>query len=66
MSASDHLIPVVVSRVVEVNSIIKRFEFKHIHGNELPAFSGGAHIVVEMLDGPTKRKNAYSLMRLAL
>ncbi|MHC8492614.1 PDR/VanB family oxidoreductase [Thalassospira sp. SM2505] len=62
MSASDHLIPVVVSKVVEVNSIIKRFEFKHVDGNELPAFSGGAHIVVEMLDGPTKRKNAYSLM----
>ncbi|MEQ8285843.1 PDR/VanB family oxidoreductase [Thalassospira sp.] len=62
MSASDHLIPVVVSKVVDVNSIIKRFEFKHINGDILPAFSGGAHIMVEMLDGPTKRKNAYSLM----
>ena len=62
MSASDHLIPVVVSNVVEVNPIIKRFEFKHVNGDELPAFSGGAHIVVEMLDDGTKRKNPYSLM----
>ena len=31
MSASDNLIPVVVSKVVDVNSIIKRFEFKHIN-----------------------------------
>lgn len=62
MRASDNLIPVIVSDVVEVNSIIKRFEFKHLHGDALPAFSGGAHIVVEMRDGATKRKNAYSLM----
>jgi ferredoxin-NADP reductase len=62
MSASDNLIPVVVSDVIDVNAIIKQFEFKHIHGDTLPAFSGGAHIVVEMLDGGTKRKNAYSLM----
>ncbi|MCC9626071.1 oxidoreductase [Thalassospira sp. MA62] len=62
MSASDHLIPVVVSDVITVNPIIKRFEFRHQNGDELPAFSGGAHIVVEMLDGTTKRKNPYSLM----
>ncbi|WP_417805653.1 PDR/VanB family oxidoreductase [Thalassospira lucentensis] len=62
MSASDNLIPVIVSDVVAVNDIIKRFEFRHLDGDALPAFSGGAHIVVEMHDGATRRKNAYSLM----
>ncbi|MFK8082742.1 MAG: 2Fe-2S iron-sulfur cluster-binding protein [Granulosicoccus sp.] len=55
-------IDVVVSDVVEVNSLIKRFHFKRTDGNDLPAFSGGAHIVIEMQDGDQQRRTPYSLM----
>lgn len=55
-------IDVVVSEVVEVNSLIKRFHFKQRDGAVLPAFSGGAHIVIEMQDGDQLRRTPYSLM----
>jgi len=55
-------IEVVVSEVVEVNSLIKRFHFKRPDSAPLPAFSGGAHIVIEMADGETLRRTPYSLM----
>ena len=55
-------IDVIVSEVVEVNPLIKRFHFKRKDGSPLPAFSGGAHIVIEMRDGDQIRRVPYSLM----
>jgi ferredoxin-NADP reductase len=51
-----------VAEVVEVNELIKRFRFVSRDGSLLPAFSGGAHTVVEMDDHGTRRLNPYSLM----
>ena len=51
-----------VAEVVEVNELIKRFRFVSRDGSPLPAFSGGAHTVVEMDDHGTRRLNPYSLM----
>jgi ferredoxin-NADP reductase len=51
-----------VSQVTAVNALIKRFRFTARSGGPLPAFSGGAHVVVEMDDHGTRRLNPYSLM----
>ncbi|WP_112312458.1 PDR/VanB family oxidoreductase [Pseudogemmobacter bohemicus] len=53
---------VIVTEVVAVNSLIKRFRFVREDGGLMPGFSGGAHTVVEMDDNGTRRLNAYSLM----
>ena len=55
-------IAVRVAEVVEVNALIKRFRFVARDGSALPAFSGGAHTVVEMEDHGLRRLNPYSLM----
>lgn len=52
---------VVVSDVVELNELIKRFHFRRPDGEPLPAFSGGSHIIVELRDGDTLRRTPYSL-----
>jgi ferredoxin-NADP reductase len=51
-----------VAEVVPVNELITRFRFVARDGSELPAFSGGAHTVVEMDDHGLRRLNPYSLM----
>ncbi|MDQ2066200.1 PDR/VanB family oxidoreductase [Xinfangfangia sp. CPCC 101601] len=51
-----------VEEVVPVNELITRFRFVSRNGAPLPAFSGGAHTVVEMEDHGTRRMNPYSLM----
>lgn len=51
-----------VAEVVPVNDLITRFRFVSRDGSALPAFSGGAHTVVEMDDHGTRRMNPYSLM----
>jgi dimethylamine monooxygenase subunit B len=51
-----------VAEVVQINALIKRFRFVARDGGDLPAFSGGAHVVVEMDDHGTRRLNPYSLM----
>lgn len=51
-----------VEDVVPVNELITRFRFVSRDGSTLPAFSGGAHTVVEMDDHGTRRLNPYSLM----
>ncbi|CAN1498839.1 Hmp Flavodoxin reductases (ferredoxin-NADPH reductases) family 1 [Paracoccaceae bacterium] len=51
-----------VAEVVPVNELITRFRFVASDGADLPAFSGGAHTVVEMDDNGTRRLNPYSLM----
>jgi ferredoxin-NADP reductase len=62
MSVGAPKIDVIVSEVVEVNDLIKRFRFVRADGGEMPHFSGGSHIVVEMDDHGTRRLNPYSLM----
>ena len=59
---SSTRIPVIVTEVTEVNSLIKRFRFVREDGAAMPGFSGGAHSVIEMDDAGTRRLNAYSLM----
>lgn len=59
---SQPRIAVRVSDIVEVTPLVKRFHLEALDGTPLPSFSGGAHIVVEMQDGGTVRRNAYSLM----
>ncbi len=64
MSAGHRLlgaIDVVVTDVVELNPEVKRFHFARPDGQPLPAFSGGAHIVIEMKDGDVTRRTPYSL-----
>jgi dimethylamine monooxygenase subunit B len=51
-----------VESVTPVNDLITRFRFVSRDGADLPAFSGGAHTVVEMDDHGTRRMNPYSLM----
>ena len=51
-----------VTQVVPVNALITRFRFEARDGGPVPAFSGGAHVVVEMDDHGTRRLNPYSLM----
>ena len=55
-------IDVRVSEITPITAEIKRFRFEPIDGAPLPTFSGGAHVVVEMQDGETLRRNPYSLM----
>lgn len=55
-------IPVVVEAVTPVNDLVTRFRFRRRDGGPMPAFSGGAHTVVEMQDEGVQRRNPYSLM----
>ncbi|TJZ91361.1 oxidoreductase [Paracoccus gahaiensis] len=41
---------------------VTRFRLEHPEGAPLPVFSGGAHVMVQMQDGPVLRRNAYSLI----
>ncbi|MFT3689561.1 PDR/VanB family oxidoreductase [Paenirhodobacter sp.] len=51
-----------VTDVAPLTPLVTRFRFEHPEGEPLPLFSGGAHVVVEMPDGDTLRRNAYSLI----
>lgn len=53
---------VTVSEVTDVTPMIKRFRLESATGGPLPPFSGGAHVIVEMQDAETLRRNPYSLM----
>lgn len=61
-ASAGQRIEVVVDAVEVLNTLVKRFDFKRLDGADFPAFSGGAHTVVEMQDGSTTRLNPYSLM----
>jgi ferredoxin-NADP reductase len=62
VSAGTTKIPVIVTNVVDVTDMVKRFHFARADGGSLPTFSGGAHVVVEMRDDGRTRLNPYSLM----
>ncbi|MBB2919282.1 PDR/VanB family oxidoreductase [Cupriavidus alkaliphilus] len=51
-----------VSRIEHVTPLIKRFTMEAIDGGELPPFTGGSHVIVQMRDGERLYSNAYSLM----
>lgn len=62
MAVRPQPIQVRVAEVVTVTPLVKRFRFVPLAGGLLPAFSGGAHTIVEMRDGAVVRRNPYSLM----
>lgn len=62
MSVGAAKIPVRVARVTRVNDLVRRLRFERRDGLALPAFSGGAHVVVEMDIAGARRMNPYSLM----
>ncbi|MFT4013954.1 MAG: PDR/VanB family oxidoreductase [Paracoccus sp. (in: a-proteobacteria)] len=51
-----------VAEVTPLSPLVSRFRLECPEGGALPLFSGGAHVVVEMPDGGTLRRNAYSLI----
>ena len=62
MSNKYQMIDVRVSAVEQITPQIKRFTLCTLDSSELPAFTGGSHIIVQMQDGETCYSNAYSLM----
>jgi ferredoxin-NADP reductase len=54
--------PLRVAAVTQVADAVKRFRLERTDGSPLPIFSGGAHVVVSMLDNGRLRRNPYSLM----
>jgi len=60
--APTTMIEVEVVAITVVSDIIKRFRFEPVDGQPLPVFGGGAHVVVEMQDGDTQRRNPYSIV----
>ena len=61
MSGAAPRVPVRVVAVTDVTPLVRRFRLESLDG-ALPSFSAGAHVMVEMQDGDTVRRNAYSLM----
>ncbi|WP_322049406.1 PDR/VanB family oxidoreductase [Paraburkholderia sp. J67] len=55
-------ITVDVVAVEQLTPLIKRFTLALPDGAPLPAFSGGAHVLVSMQDGDQWHHNAYSLL----
>ena len=51
-----------VAAVEPLTPLVTRFRFECPEGGNLPLFSGGAHVVVEMPDDGVLRRNAYSLI----
>lgn len=58
MSAEHLKIPVHVTEVRAVNTLVTRFSFEALDGSDLPVFSGGSHVIVEF----GACRNPYSLM----
>jgi len=51
-----------VTAVTQVADNVRRFRLERPDGGPLPIFSGGAHVVVSMVDEGRLRRNPYSLM----
>jgi ferredoxin-NADP reductase len=59
---ADNAIPVVVQQVRPVTPLIREFTLAREDGKPLPAYSGGAHVVVVMPGTSRTLRNPYSLM----
>lgn len=57
-----HQIAVRVAEAVPVAKAIKRLRLEPINGTNLPEFSGGAHVVLNLEGGGRSFRNPYSLM----
>jgi ferredoxin-NADP reductase len=55
-------IPVEVTAVEQVTPLIKEFTLGPVAGEELPAFSGGSHVIVVLRRKDRTFRNPYSLM----
>ncbi|MBD2779074.1 PDR/VanB family oxidoreductase [Xenorhabdus szentirmaii] len=53
---------VIVSNIEAITPKIKRFTLIPAENTQLPAFTGGSHIFVQMQDGDKRYSNAYSLL----
>ncbi|MDX7986864.1 oxidoreductase [Xenorhabdus sp. 12] len=53
---------VIVSNIELITPNIKRFTLIPAENMQLPAFTGGSHIFVQMQDGDKRYSNAYSLL----
>ena len=53
---------VVVTAIEQVTPLIKHFRLAAADGGELPAFSGGSHIIVVMRGALRTHRNPYSLL----
>lgn len=62
MKTTDKMWPVRVTAVESIGPRIKRFTLAAEDGGELPAFSGGSHVLVRMQQGERCFSNAYSLI----
>jgi len=62
VSAGGAKLSVIVTETCDVTPLVRRVRMAREDGRPLPAFSGGAHTVVEMPDGDVLRRNPYSLM----
>jgi ferredoxin-NADP reductase len=51
-----------VSKIEQITSSVKRFTLHAADGGDLPAFTGGSHILVHMSEAGQRHTNAYSLM----
>jgi ferredoxin-NADP reductase len=55
-------IAVKVSAIEQVTPLIKHFKLVPVDGGELPAFSGGSHVIVVMRAAARVHRNPYSLL----
>jgi len=55
-------IAVTVAEIAEITPLVRRFRLEPVDGAPLPAFAGGAHVILHMRDGDIVRRNSYSLM----
>ncbi len=62
MSSKYEMFKVRVTAIEQATPLIKRFTLSACDGSELPAFSGGSHVIVRMQEGEKTYSNAYSLM----
>ncbi|RXZ42048.1 PDR/VanB family oxidoreductase [Crenobacter cavernae] len=62
MANKYEMMTVRVTAIDEVTPLIKRFTLEATNGENLPAFTGGSHVIVQMQDGAKRHSNAYSLM----
>ncbi len=58
----SHTFAVTVTAITQVTPLIKHFVLKASDGSQLPAFSGGSHVIVVMKGASRVHRNPYSLL----